>query len=247
MTGNPSSRRSVLFSFRFLATAVAGSVLMALVSSFGPLPAQLAMLGAFISILSGLFLSYLGQEEQRERERAEAIRSLSAEGWLDFHAHLGVVVASIKAEQLIEVYAIRGGLQAVAIRLGGPAYTDKLLADVDRNLEASETAASAGDAALYARLNREFHGFLTNTPTTQWTLKLLTNLWAQTSALHRGFEAAPERIRNSLNEHRAIRAALGARDLERAAQLVVEHERLGGEALIAALRRNGLNEPTDQG
>lgn len=177
----------------------------------------------------------------------EAIRSLSAEGWLDFHAHLGVVVASIKAEQLIEVYAIRGGLQAVAIRLGGPAYTDKLLADVDRNLEASETAASAGDAALYARLNREFHGFLTNTPTTQWTLKLLTNLWAQTSALHRGFEAAPERIRNSLNEHRAIRAALGARDLERAAQLVVEHERLGGEALIAALRRNGLNEPTDQG
>ena len=77
MTGNPSNRRSVLFSFRFLATAIAGSVLMALVSTFAPTPAQLAMLGAFISILGGLFVSYLGQEEQRERDRAEAIRSLS--------------------------------------------------------------------------------------------------------------------------------------------------------------------------
>lgn len=86
MTGNPPNRRSVLFSFRFLATAIAGSVLMALVSTFGPAPAQLAMLGAFISILGGLFLSYLGQEEQRERDRAEAIRSLSASN------HLGYII-----------------------------------------------------------------------------------------------------------------------------------------------------------
>ncbi|HWB10533.1 MAG TPA: hypothetical protein VG826_14990 [Pirellulales bacterium] len=50
---------------------------MALVSAFGPLPAQLAVLGGFISILGGLFLSYLGQEEQREKDRTAAIESLS--------------------------------------------------------------------------------------------------------------------------------------------------------------------------
>lgn len=70
-------RRTALLSFRFLGTAVAGSVLMALVAAYGPLSAQLAMLGAFISILGGLFLAYLGQEEERERRRSEAVESLS--------------------------------------------------------------------------------------------------------------------------------------------------------------------------
>lgn len=73
----PPPRRSALLSFRFLGVALAGSTVMALVSVYGPLSAQLGMLGAFISIVGGLFFSYLGQEDQRERERAQAIESLS--------------------------------------------------------------------------------------------------------------------------------------------------------------------------
>jgi hypothetical protein len=69
--------RTALLSFRFLGTAVLGSLVMALVATFGPVPAQLAILGAFISILGGLFLAYLGQEEEREQRRAEIIQSLS--------------------------------------------------------------------------------------------------------------------------------------------------------------------------
>src|SRR5882724_4480217 len=70
-------RRSALLSFRFLGTAVLGSAGMGLVAAFGPPAAQLAVLGAFVSTLGGLFLTYLGQEDQRERQRAEAIQSLS--------------------------------------------------------------------------------------------------------------------------------------------------------------------------
>jgi hypothetical protein len=77
MRENKPHRRSVLLSFRFLATAVIGSVVMALVAAFGPVAAHLAVLGAFISILGGLFLSYLGQEDDRERQRGEMIESLS--------------------------------------------------------------------------------------------------------------------------------------------------------------------------
>jgi hypothetical protein len=70
-------RRSALLSFRFLFTAALGSVLMGLVAAFGTLPAQLAMLGCFVSIVSSLFLSFLGQEDERERRRDAAIESLS--------------------------------------------------------------------------------------------------------------------------------------------------------------------------
>ncbi len=50
---------------------------MALVATFAPLPAQLAVLGAFISVLGGLFVSYLEQEESRDRRRNEVIERLA--------------------------------------------------------------------------------------------------------------------------------------------------------------------------
>jgi hypothetical protein len=77
MSRDEPPRRSALLSFRFLGTAVAGSLVMALVCGFGPLPAQIAILGAFISILAGLFLSYLAQDDQRERQRCEVIERLA--------------------------------------------------------------------------------------------------------------------------------------------------------------------------
>lgn len=49
---------------------------MALVSIFAPLPAQIAVLGACISILAGLFVAYVEQEAERERQRAELLEKL---------------------------------------------------------------------------------------------------------------------------------------------------------------------------
>ncbi len=71
------ARRSVLLSFRFLGAALIGSLTMAIVCALAPLPAQLAVLGGLISILGGLFLNYLEQEEERERRRAELLERLA--------------------------------------------------------------------------------------------------------------------------------------------------------------------------
>jgi hypothetical protein len=70
-------KRSVLLSFRFVGVSLIGSLAMALVSIFGPLAAQLGMLGALLSILAGLFLSYLEQEDERDRRRAEILKRLA--------------------------------------------------------------------------------------------------------------------------------------------------------------------------
>ncbi|VTR91600.1 Membrane protein OS=Rhodopirellula europaea SH398 GN=RESH_05017 PE=4 SV=1 [Gemmata massiliana] len=71
------TRRSALLSFRFLFSAALGSALMGLVAAFGSPSAQLACLGCLISVVSGLFLAYLGQEEERESRRNAAVESLS--------------------------------------------------------------------------------------------------------------------------------------------------------------------------
>jgi hypothetical protein len=77
MQPKTASRRSVIFSFRFLGTALIGSLVMALVCTFGPPPAQLAILGALLSILAGLFLSYLEQEDERDRRRSDMLQRLA--------------------------------------------------------------------------------------------------------------------------------------------------------------------------
>ena len=79
MTPGPDARlrpRSVLLSFKFLGTAMVGSLTMALVSTFAPLPAQIAVLGACVSILAGLFISYVEQEDRRERRRTALLETL---------------------------------------------------------------------------------------------------------------------------------------------------------------------------
>ncbi len=50
---------------------------MTLVCVFAGAPAQLAVLGALISILGGLFLSYLDQDEERDRRRNEVLERLA--------------------------------------------------------------------------------------------------------------------------------------------------------------------------
>jgi DNA-binding GntR family transcriptional regulator len=165
----------------------------------------------------------------------EAIRLLAAEGWLTLSPHHGVVIASINASQITEVYAIRGALGALAIERGAASYTQTQLAALDTNLATSGHAVATADIQAYVRLNREFHALLSDTPHTQWTLRLLDNIWAQTAAAGRGFEAVPDRLKTSLAEHRAIRAAIAEHNYPKAAQLLAEHERIAGAALIAAL------------
>lgn len=178
----------------------------------------------------------LGMSETPVRE---AMRLLAAEGWVTLSPHLGVVVASIDTGQIAEIYAIRGALEALAVRRGAALYSLAQFEALDRNLDEAARAVERRDVTAYARLNRDFHALLSDTPNTQWTLKLLDNLWAQTAAAGRGFEAVPERIVASLAEHRAIRAAIAAGDPELAATLLIEHERTAGAALASALRGQG--------
>jgi hypothetical protein len=69
-------RRSVLLSFKFLGTAIFGSSIMALVSTFAAIPAQIAVLGASISVLIGLVVAFLEQDDEREQRRTELLEKL---------------------------------------------------------------------------------------------------------------------------------------------------------------------------
>jgi hypothetical protein len=66
----------LLFGFKFVGISVAGSLTMCLVCTFAPIPAQIGALGACLSILCGLFVSYGEQEEGREGRQAALLEKL---------------------------------------------------------------------------------------------------------------------------------------------------------------------------
>jgi hypothetical protein len=68
--------KSVVWNFKFVGTALAGSLSCALVSAFATPQAQIATLGSVVSILAGLFVAYVEQEDVRERSRAELLATL---------------------------------------------------------------------------------------------------------------------------------------------------------------------------
>lgn len=173
----------------------------------------------------------LGMSETPIRE---AIRSLAAEGWLSVRLHVGAVVESAGSEQLREIYALRGRIGSLAVELGAASYTAARLNDIDSNIAASAEAVAAYDIPAYTRLNHDFHILLSDTPHSQWCLRMLVNLSAMTSA-HHGFAVLPARMAASLKEHQAIRDAIRAGRIKDAAALLQEHELAGYEALAVKL------------
>ena len=165
----------------------------------------------------------------------EAISGLVAEGWLKFNAHRSVFVASISVDQIDEINELRGVLSFLAVKRGGRAYSEQMLAALESNIEEAAKAVDDEDPQRYAEVNRQFHLLICDTPYTQWTHHLLSSLSSQTAVLRKGFAAVPSRMKASLDDHRAIVDAIRAGDIDLAGDLLVQHEHDASKALITAL------------
>lgn len=178
----------------------------------------------------------LGMSETPVRE---AMRGLAAEGLLDMHPHLGVVVAGVRAENLPELYLIAGLLSALGIELSAPSYNAAFFDRIERILAEAEAAVAADDFRTYSHLNRQFHTSLCDTPQALWTRKMLTGISEQCESVYRDVVVSVYRADISHAEHVAIFDAIKAGDIGRAAELMREHERRAGQVMLEAIRFAG--------
>jgi DNA-binding GntR family transcriptional regulator len=84
----------------------------------------------------------------------EALRRLSAEGFVELLSHRGAVVVQLSVEEIIEIYEMRGVLQGLAARLAVPNYTDEDIAEIKRLLDEMDATQ---DVQAWITLNGEFH------------------------------------------------------------------------------------------
>jgi DNA-binding GntR family transcriptional regulator len=106
----------------------------------------------------------------------EALRRLSAEGFIELISHRGAVVAELSSDEIVEIYEMRGVLQGLAARLALPHYTDDYVEEV-RHILAKLDAAK--DLTEWMELNRAFHDHIESPSGAKHLLALIERLTQQ--------------------------------------------------------------------
>lgn len=188
-------------------------------------------------ILSGAFADGDRLDEARLAERfgvsrtpvREAIQRLALSGLVELRPRRGAFVRQPGAVELFEMFEVMAELEALCARLAAGLVTDDALGALEEANAACAGAVEARDADAYYRANERFHHGL-------YALSGNRFLEAEALRLHRRLKPYRRlqlrlrgRMAQSMAEHEAIVAALGAGDAHRAASVVRDHVAVQGE------------------
>lgn len=163
----------------------------------------------------------------------EALRVLEAEGQVVYEPHRGYFVTSLSLDELLEIYRIRSVLEAEAARAAVRRLTDADVARMADALEAVEQASTAENLTEMASANRIFHFTLLDAAGLPRLVRIVRQLWDATDAYRSRYYSAPEHREAVRAEHRAILAAVQARDADALVSLLDQHR----DHAVAALRQ----------
>jgi DNA-binding GntR family transcriptional regulator len=168
----------------------------------------------------------------------EAIKQLEAERFVETVLHVGARVAPISLAQAEQIYPIRHALCDLGVRLAVPLIDDTTLDFLEALQRQMEAATKVRDTATVDRLNREFHLKIVEAAGNPELYGLYRDLMHRCSRFRAGVGLTHRRAVAVMIEHRAILAALRARDVEEAVRTSNEHDRLSAEEIIEQMRRN---------
>jgi DNA-binding GntR family transcriptional regulator len=159
----------------------------------------------------------------------EALGALAGEGLVTYRPRRGYAVTQLDLDDLEEVYRLRQLLETDALRRGVPHATEVDLAalrDSDRAFRAAD------DVAARLAANRRFHSLLHGLAGSAPLSRLIDQLWDTTEAYRALYYALPGEPSEASRAHRALLAAVSARD----AALAIEVQDAHRERALARLR-----------
>ncbi len=166
----------------------------------------------------------------------EALQRLQRRGLLVSGLGRGLIVAELSKREVIELYAMREILEGSAARFAAQ-HAARPEIDILYRLQ-RDLADAPDDALLLVKLNRRFHQAIYDAAHNQYLTQTLDALHDSMALLHSTTFRAPNRRRESDEEHRRIVAAIERHDADEAEAIAREHirqaQRTRFEALIGA-------------
>lgn len=137
----------------------------------------------------------------------ESLRRLEAEGLVHFYPRRGASVIELSAEELQEVYLIRGLLEELAAQLAAPHLSAQILDRLADLIKESEDAVARDDYDLLLDVNRMFHFTIYEASESPILLEVITGLYGRSSPYRRLYSHLPDRAPEALAAHKRIYSA----------------------------------------
>ena len=172
----------------------------------------------------------------------EALRQLASEGWATLEVHKGASVASLSADEALEIYEIRSALESLALGLAIPQHTPATLREATTLCNAAKRER---DPSRYVAHNEAFHRSLYAPGARPRLLDLIATLHRRGERYLRLKLDFPQYKRESDAEHAEILAAVKRGDIDAAQALVSAHLLGTGELIYRFLTTNAPASDTD--
>jgi DNA-binding GntR family transcriptional regulator len=164
----------------------------------------------------------------------EALKVLAAEGLVTMKVRRGAYVTEVSERDLSDVYHLLSLLESDATGVVAENATESQMEELQTLHHELETAARPGqeDRERFFGINERFHLRLLEIADNRWRNQMVADLRKGRKLNRHNSLLKSGRIEESLQEHRAIMAALTARNPAGATQRMKEHFRNGLEAAI---------------
>ena len=144
----------------------------------------------------------------------EALKVLAAEGLVTMKVRRGAYVTEVSEQDLRDIYHLLSLLESDAASVVATTASDadlNHLQELHKDLE-SAAVGGAPDTERYFALNEQFHQKLLALANNRWRDQMVADLRKVMKLNRHNSLFKQGRVQESLNEHRAILAALLARD-----------------------------------
>ena len=157
----------------------------------------------------------------------EALKVLAAEGLVTMKVRRGAYVTEVNEKDLSDVYHLLSLLESDAAGVAARATSDQLkeLQDLHAELE-----AAVDDRERFFAVNERFHMRVLEISDNRWRSQMVADLRKVMKLNRHNSLLKSGRIQESLAEHRAVMAALAARDADTTVQNMRAHFANGLEA-----------------
>jgi DNA-binding GntR family transcriptional regulator len=174
----------------------------------------------------------------------EALRGLVQAGLVDSIANRGVVVRRIGLEEALDLYDLRAVIFGFACETLARRRTAAQLASLEQALRAMAAALAADDKERYYQLNIAFHAEILALCGNRRARATYESVVKEMHLFRRRGLSRVGNIAASLDEHRTIVKAIGARDPAAAYHAGLTHVRHGRERFAASLEQEVSEAPS---
>lgn len=143
---------------------------------------------------------------------SDAVARLAAEGLVDVVPQAGTFVARFSMTEIREGAFLREAIELRAIEMVAPRITDEQLQLVRRNLAVQTALVAEGDTQGFYQADATMHELILSFTGYRRLAQVAETAWLHVNRARQMILPVPGRAMQTLEEHRAILAALDARD-----------------------------------